>query len=55
MTRYNEVLAEVLSRIDQKYIIGGVNNGKLWLKLGPEIPKSNSASTGSDQQGAGGK
>ena len=55
MARYNEVLAEVLSRIDQKYIIGGGNNGKLWLKLGPEIPKSNSASTGSDRQGAGGK
>ena len=56
MARYNDVLADVLSRIDQKYVLGGAKGGKLWLKLSPEIPKSNAASGDSSaQDSAGGK
>ena len=40
MSRYNAVLAEVMANIDQKFILGAGNGGKLWLKLGPEIPKA---------------
>ena len=40
MSRYNAVLAEVMANIDQKSILGAGNGGKLWLKLGPEIPKA---------------
>ena len=40
MSRYNAVLAEVLGGIDQKFVLGAGNGGKLWLKLGPEIPKA---------------
>ena len=44
MSRYNAVLAEVLGGIDQKFVFGARNGGKLWLKLGPEIPKAAEAS-----------
>ncbi len=40
MSRYNAVLAEVMAGIDQKFVLGAGNGGKLWLKLGPEIPKA---------------
>ncbi len=40
MSRYNAVLAEVLGGIDQKFVLGAGNGGKIWLKLGPEIPKA---------------
>ncbi len=39
MSRYNAVLGEVLGGIDQKFVFGTGNGGKVWLKLSPEIPK----------------
>lgn len=56
MSRYNAVLAEVLGGIDQKFVIGAGNGGKLWLKLSPEIPKSAeqpAANAQAPQQGGG--
>ena len=50
MSRYNEVLSEVLSGIDQKFVLGAGKGGKLWLKLSPEIPNKPAA-----QDNAGGK
>ncbi|MBE6369204.1 MAG: hypothetical protein E7056_03475 [Lentisphaerae bacterium] len=46
MSRYNAVLGEVLSNIDQKFVLGAANGGKVWLKLSPEIPKPQSADNG---------
>ena len=40
MSRYNAVLAEVLSGIDQKFVVGGSTGGKVWLKLNQEVPKA---------------
>jgi len=40
MSRYNAVLAEVLSGIDQKFVLGANTGGKVWLKLNQEIPQA---------------
>ena len=48
MSRYNAVLAEVMAGIDQKFVLGAGNGGKLWLKLGPEIPKAEEAAKTAD-------
>ncbi|MPM92258.1 Modulator of FtsH protease HflK [bioreactor metagenome] len=40
MSRYNAVLAEVLSGIDQKFVLGAKTGGKVWLKLNQEVPKA---------------
>ena len=38
-----DLLALLLGGIDQKFVLGAGNGGKLWLKLGPEIPKAGSS------------
>ena len=45
MSRYNEVLSEVMGGINQKFVFGSGKGGKLWLKLSPEIPKTRTAAT----------
>ena len=57
MSRYNEVLSEVMGGINQKFIFGAGKGSKLWLKLSPEIPKSKTASgsNAAGQDNAGGK
>ncbi|MBE6380614.1 MAG: hypothetical protein E7047_06765 [Lentisphaerae bacterium] len=53
--RYQEVLSEVLSKIDQKFVLGAGKGGKLWLKLSPELPKPKSSTGAGAQNNAGGK
>lgn len=55
MSRYNAVLAEVLGGIDQKFVLGAGNGGKLWLKLSPEIPKADEKAASQSPAQAGGK